>query len=82
VSGSGEAEVDFFCSWFCPFAQRAWIALEEKGVRYTYREVNPYEARHGFPRTAPSSMSYWRNPLPSAAVAALFLSMHMRVWTA
>eukprot|EP00850_Spirogloea_muscicola_P003324 SM000013S26493 [mRNA] locus=s13:721894:723143:+ [translate_table: standard] len=31
-----------FCAWFCPFAQRAWIALEEKGVPYEYLEVDPY----------------------------------------
>uniref|UniRef100_A0A0G4HYN7 GST N-terminal domain-containing protein n=1 Tax=Chromera velia CCMP2878 TaxID=1169474 RepID=A0A0G4HYN7_9ALVE len=35
--------VELFCSWFCPFAQRAWIALEEKGIDYKYVEVNPYE---------------------------------------
>lgn len=31
-----------YCSWFCPFAQRAWIAAEEVGVPYQYIEVNPY----------------------------------------
>jgi len=25
-----------------PFVQRVWIALEEKGIEYEYREVNPY----------------------------------------
>ena len=33
-----------YCSWFCPYAQRAWVALEEKGVEYQYVEINPYEA--------------------------------------
>lgn len=32
----------FYCSWFCPFAQRVWITLEESGLPYQYVEVNPY----------------------------------------
>jgi len=28
--------------WFCPFVQRAWIALELKGIPYQYKEENPY----------------------------------------
>merc|ERR1719160_2421369 len=48
---SGEATISeksqsqnlrFFCSWFCPFAQRAWIALEEKGANYEYVPIEPY----------------------------------------
>ena len=34
--------VQFYCSWFCPYAQRAWIALEEKGIAYDYVEIDPY----------------------------------------
>jgi glutathione S-transferase len=30
-------------SWFCPFVQRAWIALEEGKLPYHYKEVNPYK---------------------------------------
>ena len=33
----------FFSAWFCPFAQRAWIALEAKGVEYEYVECTLYE---------------------------------------
>ena len=29
-------------AWFCPFAQRAWIALLHKGVDFDYVEQNPY----------------------------------------
>lgn len=32
-----------FSAWFCPFAQRAQIALEEKGVPYEYVECELYE---------------------------------------
>ena len=46
------------CSWFCPFAQRAWIALEEKGVDYRYQEINPYQVD-------PTEIGgYTKKPLP------------------
>lgn len=32
----------FYNAWFCPFAQRAWIALLEKGVQFEYVEQDPY----------------------------------------
>lgn len=32
----------FYNAWFCPFAQRAWIALLEKGVEFEYVEQDPY----------------------------------------
>jgi len=32
----------FYNAWFCPFAQRAWIALLEKKVNFEYVEQNPY----------------------------------------
>jgi glutathione S-transferase len=33
----------FYSTWFCPYAQRAWIALESKGVPYKWVEVVLYE---------------------------------------
>lgn len=35
--------VTLYSSWFCPFAQRGWIALEEAQVHYKWVEINPYE---------------------------------------
>lgn len=31
-----------YSGWFCPFVQRVWSVLEEKGIPYQYIEVNPY----------------------------------------
>lgn len=36
-------DVVFYSGWFCPFVQRTWIALEEKGIPYQYKETNPYK---------------------------------------
>ncbi|MCP4430242.1 MAG: glutathione S-transferase family protein [Gammaproteobacteria bacterium] len=32
-----------YSAWYCPFAQRAWIALEYKGIDFEYVEVDPYD---------------------------------------
>jgi glutathione S-transferase len=38
----------FYCSWFCPYAQRVWICLEEiaetsaEPFHYQYCEIDPY----------------------------------------
>jgi glutathione S-transferase len=47
----------FFASWFCPYAQRVWIALEEKRIDYRYVEIDPYE-----PAEAPGQ--YTKRSLP------------------
>ena len=39
-SHQGSMDVQFYSSWFCPFAQRTWIALEEAGVDYQWNEVS------------------------------------------
>ena len=39
------SQLQFFSSWFCPYAQRAWIALEELGVAYEWVEIQPYRLR-------------------------------------
>ena len=45
VEGEPSA-ITLFCAWFCPFAQRAWIALEEKQVNYRYVEINTSKVRN------------------------------------
>jgi glutathione S-transferase len=39
---SNPPQLILYSSWFCPFAQRAWIAAEESGVNYQWIEINPY----------------------------------------
>jgi glutathione S-transferase len=31
-------------AWYCPFAQRAWMALVYKGIDFEYVEVDPYDS--------------------------------------
>jgi len=38
----------FWSGWFCPFNQRTWITLEERGIPYQYKEVNPYKKEKHF----------------------------------
>ena len=39
ASHAATREVKLYCSWFCPYAQRAFIACEEKQLNYQYIEV-------------------------------------------
>jgi len=32
-----------YSAWYCPFAQRAWMALEHKAIAYEYIETDPYQ---------------------------------------
>lgn len=32
----------FYCAWYCPFAQRAWMTLLHKSLPFDYIEVDPY----------------------------------------
>jgi len=40
---SASADITLFGSCFCPFVQRAWVALEYLGIEYHYYEVDPYK---------------------------------------
>jgi len=39
----GHNELVLYSAWFCPFSQRCWIALEERGIPYQYVEVDPFK---------------------------------------
>lgn len=49
-------ELTFYSGWFCPFNQRVWIALEERGIPYQYKEVNPYKKEEHFLRINPRGL--------------------------
>ncbi|KAG5731762.1 Glutathione S-transferase omega-1 [Termitomyces sp. T112] len=46
----------FYSGWFCPFVQRVWISLEEKGVKYQYKEINPYKKEKHFLNINPKGL--------------------------
>jgi glutathione S-transferase len=41
--GTHSPSCTFYATWFCPYAQRAWITLESKGVSYKWVEAVLYE---------------------------------------
>ncbi|KAL4064249.1 glutathione S-transferase [Scleroderma yunnanense] len=49
-------ELVFYSGWFCPFNQRVWIALEERGILYQYKEVNPYKKEKHFLEINPKGL--------------------------
>ncbi|KAJ3554288.1 hypothetical protein NM688_g3193 [Phlebia brevispora] len=49
-------ELIFYSGWFCPYVQRTWIALEEKGIPYQYKEVNPYKKEKHFLEINPKGL--------------------------
>jgi len=74
---AGEDGLVFYAGWFCPFVQRVWIALEEKGIPYQYREENPYKKDADFLQVSPKGLvpaMKWRNkPLHESLVMLHFL---------
>jgi len=45
-----------YSGWFCPFVQRAWVTLEEKGIPYQYQEINPYHKDPEFLKLNPRGL--------------------------
>lgn len=42
-SHSQEESLKLYGANWCPFVQRVWISLEQKGINYQYIEVDPYK---------------------------------------
>ncbi len=42
AAGTDFEPLKFYAAWYCPFAQRAWMALLHKGLAFDYIEVDPY----------------------------------------
>ncbi|KAI1288973.1 putative glutathione S-transferase [Xylaria venustula] len=51
-----EQQLKLYAGWFCPFVQRTWVTLEEKGIPYQYIEVNPYNKRPELLRSNPRGL--------------------------
>ncbi|EMD33587.1 hypothetical protein CERSUDRAFT_159757 [Gelatoporia subvermispora B] len=45
----------FYCAWYCPWSTRTWVALEEKGIPYQYREANTFHEDEGLNRIDPKA---------------------------
>ena len=74
---SAEHDLKLYSGWFCPFVQRVWIALEEKGIPYQYIEVNPYHKPQSLldlnPRGLVPTLQYQGKPLYESTVLCEFL---------
>lgn len=70
-------ELVFYSGWFCPFVQRDWIALEQKGIPYLYQEENPYKKDdkflEKFPKGLVPGVLYKGNPIAESLVILEFL---------
>jgi len=67
----------FHAGWFCPYVQRTWITLEEKGIPYQYKEVNPYKKEAHFlainPKGLVPAIEYKNRALYESLVLCEFL---------
>jgi hypothetical protein len=51
-------------AWYCPFAQRVWMALVHKGINFEYVEVDPYDKIAWLSITIPTARTKGRPTLP------------------
>ncbi|XP_052825442.1 uncharacterized protein LOC106883196 isoform X1 [Octopus bimaculoides] len=53
---SDSTSLRFASSWYCPFCQRVWIALLEKGIPFKYEEIDPYNKTEEFLKLNPRGL--------------------------
>ncbi|KAF2219414.1 glutathione transferase omega-1 [Elsinoe ampelina] len=72
-----EQDLKLYAGWFCPFVQRTWTVLEEKGIPYQYIEVNPYHKPQSLltlnPRGLVPTLAHQNRPLYESTVISEFL---------
>jgi glutathione S-transferase len=78
VAAHSESQpLKLYSGWFCPFVQRVWLVLEEKGIPYEYIEVNPYNKPQSLlslnPRGLVPTLQYDGKPLYESTVICEFL---------
>jgi glutathione S-transferase len=77
VAHKDPAPLTLYSGWFCPFVQRVWAVLEEKGIPYQYMEVNPYNKPESLlrinPRGLVPTLEFDGKPLYESNVVLEFL---------
>jgi len=72
-----QSDFVLYGSWFCPFTQRVWITLEERGIPYQYVEINPFKKDPAFlamnPKGLIPTIQYQGQPLYESMVICEFL---------
>ncbi|KAF4125491.1 protein FAM50 [Geosmithia morbida] len=72
---SAEHPLKLYGGWFCPFVQRSWITLVEKGIPHQYIEINPYLKEASFLALNPRGLVPTLGvPAPDGSQRALYES--------
>lgn len=53
---SESSKLRFLSTWYCPFAQRLWIALLEKGIPFKYEEIDLHNKTEEFLKLSPRGL--------------------------
>ncbi|KAF9647749.1 glutathione-S-transferase [Thelephora ganbajun] len=72
-----DCELVLHGGWFCPFTQKCWIALEERGIPYKYVETNPFNKDPALlalnPKGLIPALTYQGKPLHDSHIILEFL---------